>query len=125
MELRRYIPLALATLIFFFHGATISVVAPIISLFSSEERGLPSYYAGMVVGQDDVGIFLSSLLIFPYFIRKSNYRFYYISGTVGCVMCNMAFSVSYKIESDFSFFGYGLVLRLIEGCSFSSAWIAG
>ena len=122
---RQYGKLIFASLVYFCQGATIAAVAPVVSIVSEEDRGIPSYFTGVIVGQDDVAIFFSSLLLFPYLINSSNYVKYFVLGSIGSILCNAVFAFTYKVDDDVVYVNMCLFIRLIEGCAFSSSWIAG
>ncbi len=124
-DLRQYAKLISAAFIYFCQGATIAAVAPVVSIVSEEQRGIPSYFTGIIVGQDDVAIFVCSLLVFPYLINRSNYSPYYIWGSVGGIACNALFAFTNFIRNDTVYVNVCLFLRLLEGFSFSASWVAG
>ena len=124
LSVRASISIAAFLGILFAHGLTVSLVAPIISMAATEDRGLSTFWVGWIVGSDDIVIFFVSLFA-GYFVTLGNSLNYLIGGSISCAIANFAFAGSNHIRNDSTFMIICFSLRVLQGMGFAFSWTAG
>ena len=124
LSVRSSITIAAFLGILFSHGLTVSLVAPIISMAATEDRGLSTFWVGWIVGSDDIVIFFVSLFA-GYFVTLGNSLMYLIGGSFTCAIANFCFAGSNQIQNDTLFMFVCFILRIFQGCGFAFSWSSG